>query len=261
MLKSGVIIPSLSPYASPVLLVKKKQCKFAYKRGSENKAVDALSRIGFHFNINVVLLVLPVYVQEVINSYQTDHVASALLQELDITSSNSQGYPLVDGVIHYKDKIWIWENSTLKTKIISSFHASALGDHLGIQATYQRLSKMFHWHGLKQEVDSFVKQCAICQQAKHELCKYPGLLQPLPIPEQSWIDLSMDIIEGLPSSNSYSVILVVVDRLTKYINFFAVKHPFSTATITELFLDNVVKLHGIPMSIVSDRDKVFASSF
>jgi hypothetical protein len=53
----------------------------------------------------------------------------------------------------------------------------------------------------------------------------------------------------------------VVDRLTKYINFFAVKHPFSTATITELFLDNVVKLHGISMSIVSDRDKVFASSF
>jgi hypothetical protein len=197
----------------------------------------------------------------VINSYQTNHVASALLQELAITSSNSQGYPLVDGVIHYKDKIWIWENSTLKTKMISSFHASALGDHLGIQATYQRLSKMFHWHGLKQEVDSFVKQCAICQQAKQELCKYPGLLQPLPIREQSWIDLSMDIIEGLPSSNSYSVILVVVDRLTKYINFFAVKHPFSTATITELFLDNVVKLHGISMSIVSDRDKVFASSF
>jgi hypothetical protein len=90
---------------------------------------------------------------------------------------------------------------------------------------------MIHWHGLKQEVDSFVKQYVVCQQAKHELCKYARLLQPLPIPEQSWIDLFMNFIEGLPSSNGYSVILAVVDRLTKYSHFFVVKHPFSAATI------------------------------
>jgi hypothetical protein len=114
---------------------------------------------------------------------------------------------------------------------------------------------------MKQEVESYVKQCKNCQQAKHELCKYPGLLDPLSIPQQSWADIYMDFIEGLPKSNGFSVILVIMDRFTKYDHFFPVKHPYSAASIAELFLDNIVKLHGVPKSIVSDRDKVFTSSF
>jgi hypothetical protein len=73
--------------------------------------------------------------------------------------------------------------------------------------------------------------------------------------------VSMDFIEGLPSSHAYSIILVVVDHFTQYRHFFPVKHPFTTATIAQIFLDNVVKLHGVPKSIVSDRDKVFTSVF
>jgi hypothetical protein len=71
----------------------------------------------------------------------------------------------------------------------------------------------------------------------------------------------MDFIEGLPSSNGYAMIFVVVDRFTKYSHFFRVKHPFTATSIAQVFLDNVVKLHGIPKSIVCDRDKVFTSSF
>jgi hypothetical protein len=88
-------------------------------------------------------------------------------------------------VIRYKDKIWVAQNSALQTRLISAFHGSALGEHSGIQATYQRLQKMFYWHGMKQDVQNFVKQCTICQQVKHELCKYSGLLQPLPTPLHS----------------------------------------------------------------------------
>jgi hypothetical protein len=106
-----------------------------------------------------------------------------------------------------------------------------------------------------------VKQCQICQQAKHEHCKYPRLLQPLPISADSWKDLSMDFIEGLPKSDSYSVILVVVDRFTKYAHFYPLKHLYSTKTVVQLFFDNVVKLHGVPHTIVSDHDKVFTASF
>jgi hypothetical protein len=71
----------------------------------------------------------------------------------------------------------------------------------------------------------------------------------------------MDFIEGLPLSNGYSVILVVVDRFTKYSHFIPVRHPFSAASIASLFFDNIVKLHGVPKSIVSNRDKVFTSAF
>jgi hypothetical protein len=126
---------------------------------------------------------------------------------------------------------------------------------------YQRIQKLFCWKGLKNSITSFVKQCQVCQQAKHENCKYLGLLSPLPIPSCSWQDVSMDFIEGLPLSNGYSVILVVVDRFTKYGHFFPRKHPYTAHSVAAVFLDNVVKLHGLPKSITSDRDKVFTSAF
>ena len=71
----------------------------------------------------------------------------------------------------------------------------------------------------------------------------------------------MDFIEGLPISNGHSVIMVVVDHLSKYAYFIPLKHPFTAASIAKIFVANVVRLHGIPTSIVSDRDKVFISSF
>lgn len=108
---------------------------------------------------------------------------------------------------------------------------------------------------------NFVQQCQVCQQAKHEHCKYPDLLCPLPIPKGPWEDISMDFIEGLPKSSGYSVILVVVDRYTKYSHFIALKHPFTAAQIAQTFLLHIVKLHGMPYTITSDRDKIFTSHF
>ena len=84
---------------------------------------------------------------------------------------------------------------------------------------------------MKQDVESYIKQCSVCQHAKHPLQHPAGLLQPLPVPEGVWRDVSMDFIEGLPKSKGYSVILVVVDRLTKYAHFIPVKHPYTTSTI------------------------------
>lgn len=114
---------------------------------------------------------------------------------------------------------------------------------------------------MKQDVENFVKQCSVCQHSKHSNTHPLGLLQPLPIPEGVWRDLSMDFIEGLPKSQGYSVILVVVDKLTKFAHFLPVKHPYTAASIAELFMDNVVKLHGLPNSIVTDRDTIFISNF
>ncbi|KAL0352336.1 UNVERIFIED_CONTAM: Transposon Ty3-G Gag-Pol polyprotein [Sesamum calycinum] len=107
--------------------------------------------------------------------------------------------------------------------------------------------------------ENWVKKCEVCQRSKHENNLYPGLPQPLPIPEQAWSCISMDFIEGLPSSEGKDSILVGVDRITKYSHFIALKHPYTATSIAKLFFDNIYKLHGLPMSIVTDKDKIFTS--
>ena len=82
--------------------------------------------------------------------------------------------------------------------------------------------------------------------------KLVGLLQPLSIPDRVWYDISMDFIEGLPNSHGYLVIMVVVDRLFKYAHFIPLKHPFTTSSMAKAFITNVVRLHGILTSIISD---------
>jgi hypothetical protein len=130
-----------------------------------------------------------------------------------------------------------------------------------MQATYQRIQKLFYWKGLKTSVESFVRQCTICQQAKHEHCSSPRLLSPLLVPQNSWQDLSINFIEGLPVSNGFSFILVVVDKFTKFAHFYLLKHPFTVVLVASTFLNYVVKLHCLPKTIVSDRDKMFISAF
>jgi hypothetical protein len=237
------------------------QFRVQYRKGKENLVVDALSRMNHLFAIQAVSEAQPVWLQEVLNSYVTDPQAQQLIIRLSITNPDSEGYSLDQGLIKYKNKVWIGNNSALQTKLISALHASAIRGHSGVMATYYRVKQYFTWKGLKRDVDNFVKQCQVCQQAKHELIHSPGLLQPLPIPEDAWQDLSMDFIEGLPLSEGSNVILVVVDRFTKYSHFIPLRHPYTAQTVAKAVLDNVVKLHGVPKSIVSDRDKIFCSTF
>jgi hypothetical protein len=115
--------------------------------------------------------------------------------------------------------------------------------------------------GLKNDVQRFVVECLVFQQNKVETIKTPGILQPLSIPTQCWEEVSMDFITGLPKSEGTSVIMVIVDRLTKYAHFCALYHPFKDSTVSIAFMEIVQKLHGIPKIIVSDRDPIFTRHF
>lgn len=237
------------------------QYKFQYKKGEDNKVADALSRVGHTFEAAAMSGCQPVWLQEILNSYQVDSHAQNLLSQLVIHSPDSEGFSLTDGLIRQHGRIWVGSNVGLQTKIIHTLHSTPIGGHSGIQQTYQRIKKLFIWKGLKHDVENFVRQCSVCQQAKHEHCGTPGLLNPLKRPEKPWDDITMDFIEGLPKSNGYNAILVVVDRYTKYAHFLPLRHPFTAPQVAKLFMDHVVKLHSIPLSIVSDRDKIFTSSF
>ena len=83
----------------------------------------------------------------------------------------------------------------------------------------------------------------------------------MPIPEKPWLDVSMDFVEGLPKSYMQSVVLVVVDRLTQYTHFITLPHPYTVAKVANVYLQSVFKLHGMPSTIMSDRDPIFTSHF
>ena len=148
-------------------------------------------------------------------------------------------------------------NAGLQTKIIEALHSSPVGGHSGSLATYQKIKKLFHWARIKTAVKEFVQQCQICQQAKHELCKTPGLLQPLPLPDRPWQAISMDFIEGLPKSEGFSAILVVVDRFTKVGHFIPLKHLFTAASVAKVFLNNIDKLIGCLLTLFK-KGRIFS---
>jgi len=233
--------------------------KIQYKKGAENSAADALSRVSQVFQLQATSEIRPTWVQEVVNSYVTDAAAQERLRALAIQSPDTQGFTLSNGLIRVHGKVWVGDNSALHTKLINAFHNSAIGGHSGVLPTYKRLKRLFSWPGMKLDVDNFVRQCPTCQQAKHDHTRPAGLLQPLTIPSGLWRQLTMDFIEGLPLSGGANVIMVVVDRLTKYAHFVPLRHPFTALSVAQAFLDSVVKLHGVPLSIVSDRDKIFTS--
>jgi hypothetical protein len=114
---------------------------------------------------------------------------------------------------------------------------------------------------MHKAVQTCVIECKICQKIKTETLAPAGLLQPLPIPCQVWDNITLDFIEGLPVSQGRDTIMVIVDRLSKFAYFLTLRHSFTAKTVAEKFVDGVIKLHGMPKSIVSDRDPIFISHF
>ena len=106
-----------------------------------------------------------------------------------------------------------------------------------------------------------VTECEVCQHHKGETVATLGLLQPLPILDDAWTNIFMDFINELLSSQGKTTIFVVVDYLTKYVHFCVIRHPYTVAGVAHTFVKNIVKLHEILHSIVSDRDKIFTSTF
>ncbi|KAL8134221.1 hypothetical protein AgCh_009321 [Apium graveolens] len=99
------------------------------------------------------------------------------------------------------------------------------------------------------------------QKQKHSQQSLVGLLQPLSIPSRVWNDITLDFIDGLLNSKGVNSIPVVVDRLSKYTHFLGLKHPYTALMMAEVFLKEIVQLHDFPTSIVSDRDRIFLSTF
>jgi hypothetical protein len=114
--------------------------------------------------------------------------------------------------------------------------------------------------GDNRHIRDFIRSCSVCQHNKTEHLHPAGLLQPLTVPSGVWRDIALDFVEGFPKVGGKLVILTVVDRFSKYAHFLTLNHCYSATTVAKSFFDNIIKLHGVPESIMSDHDPVFTST-
>ncbi|GJW97325.1 retrotransposon-related protein [Tanacetum coccineum] len=231
-----------------------------YKKGSDNGAADALSRVQTSELFSMVTTLVSIDLAKKIEaSWLADDKLQAIINKLQVGQITKRHYVWSNNQLTRKGKIVVCNDPELRKELLQYFHGGVVGGHSRVKVTTHKICLSLYWKGLRKQ--QFVRECLVCQKCKLDIAAYPGLLQPLPIPHNIWTSISMDFIEGLPKSQGKNMILVVVDRLSKYAHFMSLAHPFTAQQVAQAFLDNVYKLYGMPESIVSDRDKVFLSNF
>ena len=199
--------------------------------------------------------------------YENDKKMLAIINRLKNGSGFSKGLPF-----HWNSamKRLYLDNGTswrlcipcgpLRQRLLGLGHDSLDSGHLGRDKTYQRLARSYYWPGMGKSVDKYVRTCDNCQRSKGDKPRQQ-LLQPLPVPEEPWKDISIDFITGLPvSADGHDCIMTFVDRLTKQAHFVPTKSTITSEGSADLYFKNVFRLHGLSKTIVSDRDPRFTSS-
>nr|GEX31103.1 peroxidase 64 [Tanacetum cinerariifolium] len=155
----------------------------------------------------------------------------------------------------YRKRLVLPRTSQWIPKLFLESHSSATGGHEGNTKTYHRMASELYWSGMRKDIARMVSECVVCQRQKYSTLAPSGLLQPLELPEKVWDEVTMDFIDGLPKSEGFTVILVVVDLLSKYAHFVPLRHPYTASTVAAIFMREVIRLHGVPKAMVTDRDK------
>ncbi|KAJ0585747.1 putative nucleotidyltransferase, Ribonuclease H [Helianthus annuus] len=212
-----------------------------YKPGKENHVADALSRVTDPQLLTLSAPYFP-WLHELRDYYTTTKEGRDMIRQIAESPDQHPNQQLHDGLIYRDAKLFIPIIPSLRLKLLHEFHSSKVGGH-------------------SDEVTQYINNCKVCQQTKYSTQKPYGLLQPLPIPNQVWEEISMDFITNLPPSNGKTAIWVIVDRLTKFAHFISLRPNYTATSLATIFLDQIYKLHGLPKSILSDRDPVFVSKF
>ena len=266
-------------------LVKDYDCEILYHPGKANRVADALSRKSvatlmsmqamspplrkeiLDFGLELIagqlsaLSLAPTMYDE-IRSKQDDDVSLVRIKH-EIKEGKCQEFRIADDeTLYLKDRLCVPNVDNLRERILAEIHDTPYSIHPGATKMYNDLKGNFWWFGMKRDVAKYVKKCMTCQQVKAEHQKPGGELQSIQIPEWKWEEIAMDFITGLPrTTNGYDAIWVIVDRLTKTAHFIPIKITYSMERLAELYVKEIVRLHGIPKSIISDRDGRFTSKF
>jgi hypothetical protein len=167
-----------------------------------------------------------------------------------------------EGHIQFKQRLWVPSNRELRDEILSEAHKSQFAIHPGSTKMYCDVKRRFWWPGLKLDIATYVSECLTCQRIKAEHQRPSGMLQHIEIPQWKWEHITMDFVTNLPKTRkNHDTIWVIVDRLTKSAHFLPMKVTDTLERLAQMYIDEIIRLHGIPVSIISDRDSRFTSRF
>ena len=149
-----------------------------------------------------------------------------------------------------------------RMRVLYAYHDSKEGGHKGFQRTYELVARHCWWRGMGADVRDYVLSCPACQRGKSDHRQLPGQLKPLEYPTKKWQHIAVDFIVALPRTvQGHDAIMTVVDRSTKMVHLVPTVGTATAVDVAQLFVSHVWKLHGVPRTIVSDRDSKFVSAF
>lgn len=195
-------------------------------------------------------------------AYPEDPLAQAVLNRE--TPEALSTYKVIAGLICERTQLGVrlYVPEAVRPLVLQEAHDNHLGGHFSAPKTQEKLERTFTWPLLSTEVRAYCRSCEICQRDKSTNLSPAGFLAPLPIPPRPWVDVSMDFMVDLPRTESgHNALLVVCCRLTKMVHLIKTTTQVTAPEVAQLFFDNIVRLHGIPVTIVSDRDTKFTSNF
>ncbi|KAE8699155.1 hypothetical protein F3Y22_tig00110584pilonHSYRG00049 [Hibiscus syriacus] len=218
-----------------------------YKPGKANVVADALSR---KTELAAISLAKGTVLERIKEGFEQDPLTRELVK---LTSDGkTQRFWVEDGLLYTKGRrIYVpkWDN--LRRDLIKECHNTKWAGHPGQKRTMALLETSYFWPHMKDSVELYVKTCLVCQQDKVENRQPAGLLEPLPIPQRPWDSITLDFISALPKSEGYGLIMVVVDRFSKYGTFIPCLKDCTAKETARAFFKNVVKHWGLPRSIIN----------